>query len=85
MRVDTVRLVFSGPVTNYVTPDSMMWDIMFICVQGAKKVDITVRFGEKPMMSAFLDFLKAVKNKADINAKLRQLHFRIGERFVIYN
>ena len=34
------------------------------------------------MISAFLEFLQAVKDEENVNTKLRQLHFRIGERFV---
>ena len=34
------------------------------------------------MTSAFLEFLQAVKAEEKVDTKLRQLHFRIGERFV---
>ena len=34
------------------------------------------------MISAFLEFLQAVKAEKNIDTTLRQLHFRIGERFV---
>ena len=36
------------------------------------------------MISAFLEFLQAVKAEENFNTKLRQLHFTIGERFVQY-
>jgi len=37
------------------------------------------------MTSAFIEFLQAVKDEKNVNAKLRHLHYRIGERFVQYD
>lgn len=56
--------------------------VMNVQDQEAQPMKLRVTFGKRPMTSAFIEFLKAVKTDQDINAKLRQLHFRIGERFV---
>ena len=60
------------------------WRYYFIYVQGTKSIKVTVKFGDKPMTSAFLEFLQAVKAKDNISTALRHLHFRIGERLVQY-
>ena len=56
--------------------------VMNVQDREAQPMKLRVKFGERPMTSAFIEFLQAVKADQDINAKLRQLHFRIGERFV---
>ena len=53
-------------------------------LQKAHSIQVTVEFADRPMISAFLEFLKAVKDEENISIKLRQLHSKIGERFVDY-
>ena len=55
---------------------------IIINIQNTKSIEVTVTFAERPMISAFLEFLQAVKAEKNIDTTLRQLHFRIGERFV---
>lgn len=41
-------------------------------------------FDDQPMVSAFIQFLNAVKDKGDIPAALRNLHSKIAEKSVPY-